>query len=73
MGLISPSVPWVVAAWRTRLRRLQSLASEKDCGNPLAMSAMGTAWENYIPYAMSLPQQVRYYAGEPVVSPTLIA
>lgn len=55
------------------MRRLQNLASEKDCGNPLAMSAMGTAWENYIPYAMSLPQQVRYYAGELVVSPTLIA
>ena len=55
------------------MRRLQSLASEKDCGNPLAMSAMGIAWENYIPYAMSLLQQVRYYAGEPMVSPTLIA
>lgn len=52
---------------------MQSLASEKDCGNPLAKSAMGTAWENYISYAMSLLQLVRYCAGELVVSPILIA
>lgn len=53
---------------------MQSLASEKDCGNSLAMSAMGTAWENYISYAMSLLQLVRYRcAGELVVNPILIA
>lgn len=52
---------------------MQSLASEKDCGNSLAMSAMGTAWENYISYAMSLLQLVRYCAGELVANPILIA